>query len=39
MKITYDHSVAALALVVDHQVATCLLIFPIVIIDSPVKSP
>ena len=39
MKITYDHRVAALTLVIDHQVDTCLLISPIFIIARPVKGP
>ena len=40
MKITYNHSVVTLALEGHHHPDdTCLLIFPIVIIASPVKSP
>jgi hypothetical protein len=40
MKITYNHSVVALTLEGHHHPDdTCLLIFPIVIIVSPLKSP
>ena len=40
MKITYNHSVVALTLEGHHHPDdTCLLIFPIVIIARPVKSP